>query len=369
MQRVVSGEDIHGLPTKYSSSDLQQQLQDQTLETSATITTTSPEPFGTSTNNNVTSSISDDAMSLEPFVFVVGSADGSAASAEAANVVENDSGDVNDNTCSSDNNVMMDVANTNTSSSSTTEYSTERDQQQQQQQLHSRLSVLSPLLPIGAGHSSHIPRTDSRNYATTFSSQGRQGSQNSSRDWGWFEDMHHSDHGNVVSDGTGTGIAVVQQQQQQQQRNIENSNSINSTVISGRTSSSDSNINNNGRKKYERMTKTARNNNKNDINENNKNNNNSSNNNIRPSIIDTATTRASLLPTGNEMIIDDMQEYLEPILVHPRSRDMENEAAVQAVTAPNYVLEESLSDQFLWKNTAGNRPPQPVEERAFFEGK
>ena len=69
------------------------------------------------------------------------------------------------------------------------------------------------------------------------------------------------------------------------------------------------------------------------------------------------------------MIIDDMQEYLEPILVHPRSRDMENEAAVQAVTAPNYVLEESLSDQFLWKNTAGNRPPQPVEERAFFEGK
>ena len=43
------------------------------------------------------------------------------------------------------------------------------------------------------------------------------------------------------------------------------------------------------------------------------------------------------------------------------------EAAVQAVTAPNYVLEESLSDQLLWKETAGNRPPQPVEVRAFFE--
>ena len=384
MQRVVSGEDIHGLPTKYSSSDLQELLllQHQTLETSssATITTTSPEPFDTSTstnNNNVTSSISDDAMSLEPFVFVVGSADdGSAALAEAANVVENDSGDANDDTCnSSDNDVRMDVANnTNTSSSSTTEYSTERyqqqqqqqPQQQQQQQLHPRLSVLSPLLPIiGAGHSSHIPRTDSRNSATTFSSQGRQGSQNSSRDWGWFEDMQHSDHGHghVVSDGTGAGTAVVQQQQQQQQqqRNYKNINNINNTVISGTTSSSDSNI------KYERMIRTARNNNNNDINENNNNNNN--NNNIRPSIIDTATTRASLLPTGNEMIIDDMQEYLEPILVHPRSRDMENEAAVQAVTAPNYVLEESLSDQFLWKNTAGNRPPQPVEERAFFEGK
>jgi len=37
------------------------------------------------------------------------------------------------------------------------------------------------------------------------------------------------------------------------------------------------------------------------------------------------------------------------------------------VTAPTYVLEESLSSQKLWKSTAGNRPPQPVEERAFFE--
>ena len=38
-----------------------------------------------------------------------------------------------------------------------------------------------------------------------------------------------------------------------------------------------------------------------------------------------------------------------------------------AVTAPNYVLEESLSSQKLWKVSAGTRPPQPVEERAFFE--
>lgn len=38
-----------------------------------------------------------------------------------------------------------------------------------------------------------------------------------------------------------------------------------------------------------------------------------------------------------------------------------------AVTAPNYVLEESLSSQRLWKDTAGQRPPQPIEERAFFE--
>jgi hypothetical protein len=38
-----------------------------------------------------------------------------------------------------------------------------------------------------------------------------------------------------------------------------------------------------------------------------------------------------------------------------------------AVTAPNYVLEESLSSQRLWKESAGQRPPQPVEERAFYE--
>lgn len=38
-----------------------------------------------------------------------------------------------------------------------------------------------------------------------------------------------------------------------------------------------------------------------------------------------------------------------------------------AVTAPIYVLEENQSSQKLWKQTAGNRPPQPVEERAFFE--
>jgi hypothetical protein len=38
-----------------------------------------------------------------------------------------------------------------------------------------------------------------------------------------------------------------------------------------------------------------------------------------------------------------------------------------AVTAPTYVLEESLSSQRLWKQTAGQRPPQPAEERAFYE--
>ena len=30
-------------------------------------------------------------------------------------------------------------------------------------------------------------------------------------------------------------------------------------------------------------------------------------------------------------------------------------------------MEESLSSQKLWKQSAGQRPPQPVEERAFYE--
>ena len=46
---------------------------------------------------------------------------------------------------------------------------------------------------------------------------------------------------------------------------------------------------------------------------------------------------------------------------------LEEDDNFMAVTAPTYVLEESLSSQKLWKDTAGNRPPQPVEERAFYE--
>jgi len=37
------------------------------------------------------------------------------------------------------------------------------------------------------------------------------------------------------------------------------------------------------------------------------------------------------------------------------------------VTAPQYILEESIASQKLWKQTAGKRPPQPAEERAYFE--
>lgn len=55
-------------------------------------------------------------------------------------------------------------------------------------------------------------------------------------------------------------------------------------------------------------------------------------------------------------------------VAHPvSSKSLKPETAAMAVTAPVYVLEESRSNQRLWKKTAGKRPPQPVEERAFFE--
>lgn len=54
-----------------------------------------------------------------------------------------------------------------------------------------------------------------------------------------------------------------------------------------------------------------------------------------------------------------------PYVLFPTKQYIESNT--MAVTAPTYVLEESLSSQKLWKQTAGNRPPQPVEERAYFE--
>jgi len=44
-----------------------------------------------------------------------------------------------------------------------------------------------------------------------------------------------------------------------------------------------------------------------------------------------------------------------------------DEGTSMAVTAPMYVLEESPSCQTLWRDTAGTRPPQPIEERLFYE--
>ena len=38
-----------------------------------------------------------------------------------------------------------------------------------------------------------------------------------------------------------------------------------------------------------------------------------------------------------------------------------------AVTAPMYILEESKSYQTLYRDIAGTRPPQPIDERLFYK--
>jgi len=63
---------------------------------------------------------------------------------------------------------------------------------------------------------------------------------------------------------------------------------------------------------------------------------------------------------GNLLFDPLLDEDLNPVKVAQKQTSM-------AVTAPIYVLEESKSSQNLWKNTAGTRPPQPIDERAFFE--
>jgi len=76
--------------------------------------------------------------------------------------------------------------------------------------------------------------------------------------------------------------------------------------------------------------------------------------------------------TDGDDLNDSMHSTLGELSVHSV---MDNKGKMlsskkddpMAVTAPTYVLEESKSSQKLWKHTAGNRPPQPVEERAFFE--
>jgi len=69
--------------------------------------------------------------------------------------------------------------------------------------------------------------------------------------------------------------------------------------------------------------------------------------------------KGGLLHIGSEIMQNVLAAIVEP--------NRQQRANTMAVTAPTYVLEESLSSQKLWKQTAGNRPPQPVEERAFFE--
>lgn len=293
MLRIISGEDIHVLPKP--DRQLQLQHHKSTIET-VKPSTTSQEEIGITTRSS--SSVSDDAMSLSSSV----------------NVVENDNSEVND--IDDDNDVIMEMNNTAVSSVSDTNHLTRTQQHQhsindinistpsstvQREQYPPESSVLSTLLSTVGGGGESIPLNNSSNSATAFSSKGRQSSQNSSRDWGWFEDMHHFDHGAVSSSVRGLKAAVTSQHNR--------SSSVNC-------------INNKNGKIDETMTRT--NNNVNqpvDVSDRNR------------SSIDTisSTGRTSLLRTGDEMLIDDMEEYLEPILLDPRSRDIENGKSLYSI--------------------------------------
>jgi len=143
-------------------------------------------------------------------------------------------------------------------------------------------------------------------------------SQSSSRDWGWFEDVHASDHGLLMlgqANRSPSGAGGKQKENSGGSGGHHNPKQGNSHSRASPAHSQPNSLKN----------KTSH-----------------------------------LVPSTDSML---EHETLQPIV----TRDPETDAAAMAVTAPNYVLEESLSSQRLWKDTAGQRPPQPVEERAFFE--
>jgi hypothetical protein len=217
---------------------------------------------------------------------------------------------------------------------------------EEQQQQHSPLSIISGLLPAVG-----FPLNDSRNSgATTSFGSGLQRSQNSSRDWGWFEDVHHSDQsatGSTISSGGAIGGTRTG-----------GNNKSERTTIGGSVASSGANrtslpqhqltntrtgdivhgigigTSNNGNGSTITGGKNSSGNHHDTIEgggDSANNNKNNWNNRLRPrGRGDNNTKIASLLPTGDEMLIDEMQEYLEPILIHRRPRDMENGKSVTA---------------------------------------
>lgn len=65
-----------------------------------------------------------------------------------------------------------------------------------------------------------------------------------------------------------------------------------------------------------------------------------------------------------ELEFDQLDGPIDGMVNTPKK---DEHTSMMAVTAPMYVLEESQSCQTLWRETAGTRPPQPIEERLFYE--
>jgi len=166
----------------------------------------------------------------------------------------------------------------------------EDDAQMLMQQRHGQIPLQTQIQTrLNNQNTPMLIRKDSRvsSDSSSATSMKAASSQNSSRDWGWFEDVHES-----------------------QNSQIQNSHHRRKSGSSGNKK------------------------------------------------------KARLVPSA-EITSSSAEGLVESILQKQKSHHPD--AAAMAVTAPTYVLEESLSSQKLWKYTAGNRPPQPVEERAFYE--
>lgn len=311
MQRIVSGEGIHGLSKLRHSSD-----QDQ-KEATADLAPNEIDNMGVTISNSPSVEFDD-----------------------TANFIEND-GDEGDARVTTD----MDVSGP------------QREPQQAPQRHNSGslspggdasatattqqtpLSIISGLFPTVT--LLPISRNDSRNSGTTTSfGSGLQRSQNSSRDWGWFEDVHHSDQsvtgstvgarmgGNNRNEGTNLGSSAVSSRAnntslpQHQLATIRTGNIVHANAgynLHGGASNEGQNSritsNNDNGNRYAMIEGGG---------DSTSNATSNRNNMVRVrGRGDTNVNAASLLPTGDEMLIDDMQEYLEPILVNPRP-SMEN---------------------------------------------
>lgn len=183
----------------------------------------------------------------------------------------------------------------------------------QQQHQQTPLSIISGLLPA----TSLLPSISGASFGS-----GLQRSQNSSRDWGWFEDVHHSDqsvtgsvtassrttrHKNDGSSSSATTKRVSLPQHQMMNMRIGDSehsgeirneeagglSSMMGSVGDGRNQDADTGGEDSTKKLSKKSTKKK---------------------------------TVSLLPTGNEMLVDESQEFLdEPIPIPvPKPVDIEN---------------------------------------------
>ena len=234
-----------------------------------------------------------------------------------------------------------------------------------QQHQQTPLSIISGMLPNVGADLLPISRNDSKNSGTTTSvGSGLQRSQNSSRDWGWFEDVHHPDQ-NVSSSTISNGVVIGST------RSGGNSSDNKRTTLGGSVTSSAVNrtslpqhqqtnttvgnvglgsgisYSNNGNRRTcidgGNSRVVSRNDEKNQYgaidreDDSATDSKNFKDNRLR--VRDRGAVNintASLLPTGDEMLIDETQEYLEPIHIHPRPRDMENGKRIKNFVSKNH---------------------------------